>query len=100
MGSPWPASIAAGEWLILIAALLLIREASECRLYAEQCAEKARLQSDADLRQDLLDMLQRWLSLAHCYEFSERLEFLSPIETKNKESRLVFQGCMTSHHEF
>jgi hypothetical protein len=57
------------------------REASECRLYAEQCAGRARLQSDPKLRQDFLDMEQRWLSLARCHEFSERLEFLSAIET-------------------
>jgi hypothetical protein len=55
-------------------------EASECRLYAEQCADKARLQSDPKLRRDFLDMEQRWLSLARCYEFPERLEFLSVME--------------------
>jgi hypothetical protein len=76
------------------------REASECRLYAEQCADNARLQSDPEIRQDFLNMQQRWLSLARCYEFSERLEFLSAIETRNKESRLIFQDCMTAHHEF
>jgi hypothetical protein len=59
------------------------REASECRLYAEQCADRARLQSDPKLRQDFLDMEQRWLSLARCYEFPERLEFLSAIETSS-----------------
>ena len=53
------------------------REASECRLYAKQCARKARLQSDPQLRQDFLDMEQRWLNLARCYEFPERLEFLA-----------------------
>ncbi len=56
------------------------REASECRLYAEQCADRARLQSDPKLRQDFLDMEQRWLSLARCYEFPERLEYLSAID--------------------
>ena len=56
------------------------REASECRLYAEQCADKARFASDPKLRQDFLDMEQRWLGLARCYEFPERLEFLSAIE--------------------
>ena len=50
------------------------REASECRLYAEQCADKARFASDPKLRQDFLDMEQRWLGLARCYEFPERLE--------------------------
>jgi hypothetical protein len=55
-------------------------EARECRLYAAQCADRARLQSDPKLREDFLDMEQRWLSLARCYEFPERLEFLSAIE--------------------
>jgi hypothetical protein len=49
------------------------REASECRLYAEHCADKARLQSDPQLRQCFLEMQQRWLSLARSYEFAERL---------------------------
>ena len=59
------------------------REARECRLYAAQCADRARLQSDPKLRQDFLDMEQRWLSLARCYEFPERLEFLSAIEASS-----------------
>ena len=59
------------------------REASECRLYAEQCAGKARFASDPKLRQDFLDMEQRWLGLARCYEFPERLEFLSAIEASS-----------------
>jgi hypothetical protein len=58
------------------------REASECRLYAEQCADKARFASGPKLRQDFLDMEQRWLGLARCYEFPERLEFLSAIEPR------------------
>jgi hypothetical protein len=58
----------------------LSREARECCLYAEQCADRARLQSDPKLRQDFLDMEQRWISLARCYEFPERLEFLSRAE--------------------
>ena len=52
-------------------------EASECRLYAEHCADKARLQPDPQLRQCFLEMQQRWLSLGRSYEFAERLEFLS-----------------------
>jgi hypothetical protein len=48
------------------------------------CADKAQLQSDPQLRNDFLEMQQRWLSLARSYEFSEQLEFLSAIE-RNKE---------------
>ena len=58
------------------------REASECRLYAEHCADKARLQSDPQLRQCFFEMQRRWLSLARSYEFAERLEFLSAVEER------------------
>jgi hypothetical protein len=69
------------------------REASECRLHAEHCADKARLQSDPQLRQCFLEMQQRWLSLARSYEFAERLEFLSAVEERNKEARLIFKDA-------
>ena len=69
------------------------REASECRLYAEHCADKARLQSDPQLRQCFLEMQQRWLSLARSYEFAERLEFLSAVEERNKEARLMIKDA-------
>jgi hypothetical protein len=61
------------------------REASECRLYAEHCADKARLQSDPQLRQCFLEMQQRWLSLARSYEFTERLEV--PVGRRREEQR-------------
>jgi hypothetical protein len=62
-------------------------EARECHLYAEHCADKARLQSDPQLRQCFLEMQRRWLSLARSYEFAERLEFLSVAEERNREHR-------------
>jgi hypothetical protein len=61
----------------------------ECRQYAEHCAQNAQNQSDPELRQNYLEMQNRWLSLACSYEFSERLEFLSSVEIKNKEIRSV-----------
>jgi hypothetical protein len=61
------------------------REASECRLYAEHCADKARLQSDPQLGQCFLEMQQRWLSLARSYEFTERLEV--PVGRRREEQR-------------
>jgi hypothetical protein len=69
------------------------REASECRLYAEHCADKARLQSDPQLRQCFLEMQRRWLSLARSYEFAEQLEFLSAVEERNKEARLIIKDA-------
>jgi len=38
-------------------------------------------------------MQQRWLSLARSYEFAERLEFLSAIEARNKEARLIIEDA-------
>ena len=67
----------------------LSEQARECRLYADHCAAKAGLQTDPKLRQVYLHMQQRWLSLARSYEFSERLEFLSAVEERNKEARLI-----------
>lgn len=67
-------------------------EARECHLYAEHCADRARHQSDPQLRQDFLEMQQRWLGLARGYEFAEQLEFLSAVETRNKESCILIEG--------
>jgi hypothetical protein len=61
-------------------------EASECRLYAEHCADRARLQSDPQLRQCFLEMQRRWLGLARSYEFVEQLEFASTVKERNKKS--------------
>jgi hypothetical protein len=62
-------------------------QARECHQYAEQCARTARDQSDPQLRQSYLEMQKRWLGLARGYEFSERLDFLSSVEIKNREVR-------------
>jgi hypothetical protein len=69
----------------------LSSEARECRLYAEHCADRARLQSDPQLRKDYLEMQRRWLALACNYEFAEELEFLSVVEARNKETRRIFE---------
>ncbi len=61
----------------------------ECRQYAEHCAQNAQMQSDPQVRQSYLEMQRRWLSLASSYEFSERLEFLSSVEIKNREVRSI-----------
>ena len=61
----------------------------ECRQYADHCAQNAQKQSDPQVRQSYLEMQRRWLSLACSYEFSERLEFLSSVEIKNREVRSI-----------
>ena len=79
VGAPWRAPMF----------VKLSEQARECRLYADLCAAKAGLQTEPKLRQVYLHMQQRWLSLARSYEFSERLEFLSAVEERNKEARLI-----------
>jgi hypothetical protein len=83
VGAPWE-----GRMFVSVS-----NEASECRLYAEHCADKAQLQSDPQLRQWFLEMQRRWLSLARSYEFAERLEFLSAVEERNKEARLLVKDA-------
>ncbi len=73
--------------------LVTNKDARECRLHAGHCEDKARLQSDPRLRQDFLRMQQRWLSLAQSYEFLERLELLSAVETKIKDVRLIINDA-------
>ena len=61
----------------------------ECRQYAEHCERTARDQSDPPLRQSYLEIQKRWLGPARGYEFSERLDFLSSVEMKNREVRFM-----------
>jgi hypothetical protein len=83
VGAPWE-----GRMFVSVS-----NEASECRLYAEHCADKAQLQSDPQLRRWFLEMQRRWLKLARSYEFAERLEFLSAVEEWNKEARLLVKDA-------
>jgi hypothetical protein len=45
----------------------------ECLQHAEDCARKAAGQTDPKVKQDFLNLEQRWLSLARSYEFTERI---------------------------
>jgi hypothetical protein len=55
----------------------------ECLQHAEDCALKAAAQTDPKVKQDFLDLEQRWLSLARSYEFTERISDFSD-ETRRK----------------
>jgi hypothetical protein len=62
-------------------------EICECYRHAEDCARKAAAQSCQKLRQDFLDLEQRWLSLARSYEFTEGLtDFSAEAERKSHKS--------------
>jgi hypothetical protein len=55
----------------------------ECLQHAEDCARKAATQTDPKVKQDFLDMEQRWLSLARSYEFTERISDFSDEMKRN-----------------
>jgi hypothetical protein len=59
----------------------------ECLQHAKDCARKAAAQTDPKVKQDFLDMEQRWLSLARSYEFTERISDFSD-ETKRNWGKL------------
>jgi hypothetical protein len=68
--------------------LKLSNEISECysrAVEARACAEGA---TDPSIRADYLAAEQRWLSLAHSYEFAERLSrFTQSFRNQNRHKR-------------
>jgi len=59
----------------------------DCYAHATECARKAAVQTDPQLKQDFLDMERRWLALAKSYELSQRLEDFSE-EAARRSGRL------------
>lgn len=46
---------------------------AECYRHADACAQRAKGEPDARLRQDFLDWERRWLLLARSHELTEQL---------------------------
>ncbi len=65
----------------------LSEQIRDCYAHATECARKASAQTDQQLKQDFLDMEQRWLTLAKSYELSQRLEDFSD-EAGRRSGRL------------
>ena len=65
----------------------LTEEIAECYAHASQCRERAKEAVDSSIQRDLLDMEWRWLSLAHSYEFAERLSNFTAPFTKGKQKK-------------
>jgi hypothetical protein len=57
----------------------------ECYLHAEQCRRWAEVAPTPTAKVDFLDMERRWLSLAHNYEFAERLS--DSTDSKRKQQK-------------
>ena len=51
----------------------LTKEIAECYEHARKCHKSAEQVLDPATKTDFLDQERRWLSLAHNYEFTERL---------------------------
>ena len=51
----------------------LSEQIRECLQHAERCARQAAAQTNSKLKEDFLEMEQRWLFLARSYELTERL---------------------------
>jgi hypothetical protein len=63
--------------------LKLTGEIAECYRHATDARERAKTACNAATKQDFLDMEQRWLSLAHSYEFAERhSKFTTEVERR------------------
>jgi hypothetical protein len=51
----------------------LSEEIAECYRCANECREFAKQALDQAIKRDFLEMERRWLSLAHIYEFANRV---------------------------
>jgi hypothetical protein len=63
--------------------LKLTGEIAECYGHATDARERAKTTDNETTKQDFLDTERRWLSLAHSYEFAERLSnFTAEVERR------------------
>jgi hypothetical protein len=58
----------------------LSQDVRECYRRAEDCAEKARGAPTEELREDFLRLEKSWLTLAHSYEFTDRLSAFNALQ--------------------
>jgi hypothetical protein len=63
----------------------LNKELSECYGRALECRRRADDSSDPGSKQDFLDMEQRWIQLAHSYDFAECLSNFTAPSRKHKQ---------------
>ena len=66
--------------------LKLTSNIAECHRRATECRERAESAPSESAKQAFLDLERRWLSLAHSYEFAERLSDV-PKEVERRRRR-------------
>jgi hypothetical protein len=58
-------------------------EIAECYVCAHEARLRADMTNDAGLKQEYLEMEQRWLTMARRYEFAQRLsDFTGEVERR------------------
>jgi hypothetical protein len=67
----------------------LAKEIAECYGLARDCRERAERALDLATKNDFLDQERCWLSLAHSYEFAERLSAFTRV-ARGAKSKGVF----------
>jgi hypothetical protein len=65
----------------------LSEEISECLRRAEECRRLSKTVRSPSAIKDYLDMEQRWLNLAHSYEFTERLSRYTGHSPKGRQQK-------------
>jgi hypothetical protein len=60
----------------------LSEDIAQCYRHADVCAQRAKSEHDAALRDDWTLIEHHWLSLARSYELTERIERLSQLAAK------------------
>jgi hypothetical protein len=65
----------------------------ECHVRAAQCSERAKIQRDNWLKDELLRMEETWLQLAESYQFAQSLEaFLRDADRRKTEAPWGWSG--------
>jgi hypothetical protein len=74
-------------WEVRVMLNNLSEQVRECLQHAEGCAQRAAAQADPKLKQDFLQLEQKWLSLARSFQLTERLTAFSG-EAQRRADRL------------
>jgi hypothetical protein len=74
-------------WEVRVMLNNLSEQVRECLRHAEGCAQRAAAQADPKLKQDFLQLEQKWLSLARSFQLTERLTDFSG-EAQRQADRL------------
>jgi hypothetical protein len=67
-------------------------EVQHCLRHAEDCAQRAKSETDPSLQRDFLEMELRWLKLARSYQFAEQLKAFTSHNNRQREELIKRVG--------